>query len=210
MSPALTTVRSAARGALLLAVVVALGASASTAGAASVRRGVAPLFVPNTAGKLNTSISAHISFRLPTGSWHASRSETGDVLRNGAYFRTTQVNGKRCVVSVSVGGRGQQHRPPLNTTHKSDHVQRGTTGAVHWLSAWSQLPPTPPLPYAKAYGPAPSWATWHWTSFNLGAQSTEPATAACRRSMLRINLAAVAGSVRVERGSLTAAPHFVG
>lgn len=207
MSPVQSRAQGVGPVAFLLVAVVAAAcgpAQASASPAPAFARGAAPLLVPSSSGRLHTSASAHITFRLPAGKWRAARGESGDLLRDGTYLRSTQVNGKRCVITLTSGGRGQQHRPSLTATPKSDHIERGRTGAVRWLTAWSELPPTPPLPYAKAYSPAPRGAAWKWTSFGIGVQANAPATAACRRSLLRTDLTAVAGSVRVERGSLTA------
>jgi hypothetical protein len=203
VQPTARAVWFALAGSLAVALVVLAGPASRGALGASAQRGVAPLQVPGSGGRLHTATDAHISFRLPKGAWRTDRSDTAEPVRDGSYLRITSLNGRRCSVSITVGGRGQRQRPSLKTTPKSDHVQRGVSGGVHWLSAWSELPPTPPLPYASAYSRAPTWATWNWASFNLGAQVIGRRTAACRRSMLGIDLAAVARSVRVERGGVT-------
>lgn len=186
----------------LLAVACALGVTASTAGAAPNKTGIAPLLVLNPAGRQVTSTDRHLRFRLPPGAWRAERNYRGQIVRDGTYVRRSTVKGRRCVISLGVGGRGQRSRPALRTINGSRQVRRGTTGAVRWLAAVSVLPPVLAAPYAKAYSAAPSWATWNWSVFYLSAQAQSPTTSPCRRSLLHLDLAPVAASVRVARGAL--------
>lgn len=157
---------------------------------------MAPLLVPARSGKLHTSTDAHVAFRFPNGTWTADSPLAGD----GFFARTIRLNGKRCTIGLTVAGTGKRRHPSLTTTPHSDHVQRGIAGDVHWLSAFSELPPRPPLPYAQAYRPAPTWVAFHWAAFNVTAQVRGLGTAACRRSLRHVDIAAVARSARVAHG----------
>lgn len=165
-------------------------------------RGVAPLWVPDARGRMHRSKEAHVAFALPPGRWVLPRTDSHDLVRNGSYQRTTTPDDRKCGLTLGVGGQGQRNRPVLRLWGKSAQVRRGTSGDLRWLAGLSTLPPSGPSPYAGAYGRAPVWLGVPWSSFELGVQAPRSATAACRRSMLRLDLAAVARSVRVARGPL--------
>ncbi len=164
------------------------------------QRGVAPLLVASHDG-LRQSRTQHISFLLPAGRWKQPTNDLGHV-EHGFYTRTTLVGGRQCTVNLSVGGREYAHRPALRLIRGSDHVHRGDRDGVTWLTAWDELPPTPPEPYAMAYRHSPTWAARPWTSFELDPGLGEPATSACRRTLRELALAATARSFRVERGGI--------
>jgi hypothetical protein len=189
------------RPAILIAVagcVAALSLTTSTALALDGRGGIAPLLVPSSSGRLHTSTKAHTAFAFPKGTWTEDSPLAGD----GHFSRRTRLNGQHCDTHLTVIGTGKRRHPSLTTTPHSDHILRGITGDVRWLSAFSELPPTPPTPYARAFRPAPTWVNVPWATVRVTAQAVRiGAPAWCRRSLKRIDPAAVARSAHVQHGS---------
>ena len=180
------------------AVVSVLTVSWSSSLALGAQRGVAPLLVPSSAGRLHTSTNAHISFAFPKGTWTQDSPLAGD----GYFSRRTRLHGQHCDIGLTVIGTGKRLHPSLTTTPRSDHILRGVVGDVHWLSAFSELPPTPPMPYAQAYRPAPSWVKVPWATVRVTTHAVRiGAPAWCRRSLKRIDVGAIARSARVGHGS---------
>ena len=183
---------------LSLAMVGLSGPASTSALAANAHRGVAPLLVPSSSARLHTSTNASIGFRFPKGSWSADSPLAGD----GFFSRTTRLHGQHCTVSLTVRGTGKRLHPSLTTTPHSDNVQRGIDGDIHWLSAFSELSRTNPMPYARAYRPAPGWVKVQWATVTVTTQvSRIGAPAWCLRSMKRIDVGAIARSAHVGHGS---------
>jgi hypothetical protein len=176
-------------------------AAAAMPSAALAQQGVAPLMVPDGHGRLHRSASGHVSFPLPAGRWKRTTSQQGHI-QDGGYVRTTVVNGKQCTVNVTAVGRERARRPALTLMPGSDHVRRGDSNGVEWLSAWDELPPSPPEPYAKAYRQSPAWAARAWTSFEVESGLAEPASSACRTTLRKLMLAAAARSFRIRHGAI--------
>jgi hypothetical protein len=180
------------------AVVSALTLSSSSSLALGTQRGVGPLLVPSSTGRLHTSTNAHIAFDFPKGTWTENSPLAGD----GYFSRRTQLNGQHCDIGLTVIGTSKRLHPSLITTAHSDHIFHGIAGDVHWLSAFNELPPTPPTPYAQAYRPAPSWLKVPWATVRVTTQAVRiGAPAWCRRSLQRIDVAAIARSAHVGHGS---------
>jgi hypothetical protein len=180
------------------AVLSALALCSSSSLALGAQRGVGPLLVPSSTGRLHTSTNAHIAFDFPKGTWTENSPLAGD----GFFSRRTRLNGQHCDIGLTIIGTGKRLRPSLTTTAHSDHIFRGIAGNVHWLSAFSELPPTPPMLYAQAYWPAPSWMKVRWATVRVTTHAIRiGAPAWCRRSLKRIDVAAIARSAHVGHGS---------
>lgn len=162
------------------------------------QRGVGPLLVRSSAGRLHTSTNAHIAFAFPKGTWTQDSPLAGD----GHFSRRTRLHGQHCDIGLTIIGTSKRLRPSLTTTPHSDHVIRGIAGDVHWLSAFTELPPRSPMPYAQAYRPAPSWVQVPWATVRVTTQAVRiGAPAWCRHSLERIDVAAIARSAHVGHGS---------
>jgi hypothetical protein len=180
------------------AVVSALALSASSSLAFGAQRGVGPLLVPSSSGRLHTSTNAHIAFDFPNGTWTENDPLAGD----GYFSRRTWLHGQHCDILLTVIGTGKRRHPSLTTTPNSDHIFGGIAGDVHWLSAFSELPSRPPMPYAQADRPAPSWVKVPWATVRVTTQAVRiGAPAWCQRSLKRIDVAAIARSAHVGHGS---------
>jgi hypothetical protein len=187
-------VRKAVLGALAVS-------AAGIPGAALAEEGVAPLMVPDGHGRLHRSASEHVSFPLPAGRWERTTNQQGHVTYGG-YVRRTVVGGTQCTVNITAAGREQARHPVLTVVRGSDHVRRGDGNGVKWLSAWDELPPAPPEPYAKAYRHSPTWAARPWASFEVESGLAEPTTPACRKTLRKLMLAATARSFRIRHGGI--------
>jgi hypothetical protein len=180
------------------AVVSALTLPSWSSLALGAQRGVGPLLVPSSAGRLHTSTNAHIAFDFPNGTWTADSPLAGD----GFFSRRTRLNGQHCDIGLTVVGTSKRVHPSLTATAHSDHIFGGIAGDVHWLSAFSELPLMPPRSYAQAYRPAPSWVKVPWTVVRVTTQAVRiGAPAWCQRSLKRIDVAAIARSAHVGHGS---------
>jgi len=197
--------RSSALTLALLPLCACAAVVPAAAGAAhsGVHRGVAPLLVPNAAGKFHTSTTKHVSFLLPSGDWKLPREANGRARYTGSYTRRSTIHGKRCDLLLTFGARGQKRQPKLVAMPGSHAVRRGVSAGTRWLTAWNGLPPVGKAPYALGSQAAPAGVSWRWTRLGLGLQAVRGnRSAACARSLLRLDLAPVVTSTRVETGDL--------